>query len=194
MPIIIPLILKWLVSNWKLILIGAFVAWIGWLRWDNGHLKKEVQDLDLKISTLKAESKTLADNSAAITRKYDHTLADKHAVENKLAASETKRIKDEKKLDSIVVPNVAVSVFNGTDNASGTKATTETKPGDVSGAVGPSPIITPTNPDAPSNKTLADILVGSNENRNRLNMCVDTVHEWQHFWTDFSNAVTASGN
>lgn len=182
---------KWCLNNWKLVLVAAFAAWVGWLYWDNGHLHRKINDLNLTISKIKAQNSTLTSASAALTAEYSDQLSKKWDIQQKLAQSEAKRIQDEKILRNYRLPSVAVRVFNNTDSTSNSQTTTQAKQGNDGGTTSTSPTVT-SNPNEPSDKTLADLLVAANENRSRLLQCIDTVHEWQHFWIDFSNAVSAS--
>ena len=192
MPIVI-MILKWCMDNWKIVLIGLFVAWVGFLVLDNKHLKNEVADLELKIVTIKNQNKALESASAAISRKYDHTLADKWKSEEALKKSETERIRNEKILRDIRLPNTAVSVFNN-GNTGGQQAASGTQQGNDGGASGAGGTQEGAGSEGSqdSGLTLADLLVAARENRLRLQMCIDVVHTWQAFWLDFVGAVNAT--
>jgi hypothetical protein len=180
-----------LLGNWKLVLIGLFAAWVGWLYWDNGHLQRKVEDLSLQIATVKAENKQLTNASVAITRKYDGALVDTWAAKRKAASSEYQRIRYENAFNSISIPNSAVSVFN---NGSPDNQQTTTNPikRNDGGTVTPGTVGEADKSERgneASGLTLADLLVAARENRLRLEMCIDVIHQWQSFWTDFVNAV-----
>lgn len=193
MPLALTMILKWCMDNWKIVLIGLFVAWVGFLVFDNKHLKNEVADLELKIVTIKNQNKALESASAAISRKYDHQLSDKWKAEEALKKSETERIRNEKILRDIRLPNTAVSVFNN-GNTSGQQATTSTQQGNDGRASGTGGTQEGAGNEGSqdSGLTLADLLVAARENRLRLQMCIDVVHTWQAFWLDFVGAVNAT--
>jgi len=175
-----------LLKNWKLVLIGLFVGWIGWLYWDNGHLQHKVQDLTLEIANVRAQNETMANSSAAITRKYESSLKNKWDAEDRLSAANQERVKNAKILASISISNAAYSVLHGTNGTTKPQVAAGAKQGNDAASTTSSVVL---DPNAPSGKTMADLYGVYLENFNRVNKNADQVEEWQKFWIDYKNAV-----
>jgi hypothetical protein len=195
-----------LLGNWKLIAVGiaiiAFAIWIESMRLEIDHLKKENGELTLELATIKDKDEQLANASAAITRKYEQSLANEQHAQTLLAKATAERIRNEKILATIKLPDSAVQLFNDSTGTSNVSPTTKPVDGN-DGQAGASTGTESTKPQVPStdnqvtpapivNYTLQDMLLIANENNKNHWNCIKQVEDWQRFWKDFNAAVVST--
>jgi uncharacterized membrane-anchored protein YhcB (DUF1043 family) len=186
MGILVALAWTWIKSNWQLVAIGlaiaAVIGYITVLRLEVDHYKTKAGELELEISTAKAnqvqeeERQNLAFD--AQTKKYADSLRAKGDAIMKGYADVAAKIKAHEASKHIVLTPDVVELFNSTvgpePRASEAPRAKQEDDGKASALA----------------KTLNDLLEVSNENNANHQVCIEQVLEWQAFWKDYVNART----
>jgi hypothetical protein len=146
------------------------------------HYKSEAMTVKTEFAAYRSNAEAmqaaLKSSNEAITLKYKQSLIGQWQARDVAEKATTERIKADEELRSVKLSAHAVSVFNSTTTPVNQGASTPPAiPADVGG----------------TDATLADLLAQSAENNSNHWKCIDTVHEWQHFWTDYTTAVKAAG-
>lgn len=182
-------------ANWKwiavAIAVGGLLAYIQTIKLERDHYKKNYTVVTLKLETLVKDAKVredkLAADNEAITKKYQSTLKDANTLTTENARINAENIKNAQELASVRLSYNAVRLFN----ASKPSTTKDQKA---------SPTVSGNDGTATSvakalevkSQTLADLLQVVNENDANHQVCIDTVTQWQQFWTDYEQAVMES--
>lgn len=187
------LLLAFLKTNWLPILL-AVVALGLVTRYEvvvkeRDHYKDEVKVTQAEVKTLKQEiadnNKLAADKAKAaeaaaaeLTAKYKEASHQRdQAIEVNTKLTE-KQIAQDKELHRIKLSYNAIRLFNATKNMPTTSAQAPAaEPGHDSQA---------TTAGKTTSVTLADALIVVAHNDAKYKKCVETVEEWQNFWTDFT--------
>jgi hypothetical protein len=176
------ILLAILTKYWKWVLLGAIVSaavgYVGVLKFEVGHYKKEVVALQLerdKAVTLRNEQETLAKQRAnEITKAH----ADAAARENELIDQNNKLVKDKinanEELKRVKLSLNLVQLWNSSKQPQPTPAAAE------QGNVGKA--------DPAKTFDLSQLFTVSAENDANHLKCIKVVEEWQSFWSDYVKA------
>ena len=172
-------------ANWKWlvpVLAGILLAgYIGFLKVEISHYKKEVGTLQLTITTMERESvrKSEAYSNAAdaITAKYEDKLdAKQKELDKEKANALTERIKSNKELKSVRLSLELVQLWNQSKQTASNQAA-EAKPRNDANTAGTKTI------------TLGDLYLVSKENDENHIKCVTNLKKWQSFYSDLEATV-----
>lgn len=164
--------------------IAAVAIWIGILKAEvhhyQGEAEKNKQEYLVYKANAEAMQSVLKESNAAITLKYKQSLIDQYKALDAKNKAIKERIAADEASKHIVLPTSSVELFNSsTTNESTSQDTTTAKPSDVSGAS-----------TSEESYTLNELLIVSNDNNTNHTACIKQVHEWQHFWQDYTAGVS----
>jgi len=182
MPIAILAFLK---QFWLPITIGAcalgLLGYIKVLHVEINHYKAQAVKYEQQIKEADEDRKQLEANASEISKKYHESLANQFAVTSKAKVATQKRIANDQETARIVLSPNAVSLFNSSKPEADKQESPGAEPADVGGT-------------GTAEATLNQLLQISAENDANHRMCIATVHEWQHFWSDFTSSYGAVVN
>lgn len=172
-------------ANWKWlvpVLVGILLAgYIGFLKVEVGHYKKQVGELNLTIATMEREavrkSEAYSNASDAITAKYaDQLDAKQKELDKEKSNALAARIKANKELAAVRLSAESVRLFNDSKQSPSDQAA-PAKPGDAGKASGTAEV------------TLTDLFLVSKVNDENHLKCVKNLTKWQSFYSDLEQTV-----
>lgn len=184
-------ILMFLKANWIPIAIGvaclALMGYIKVLHLEIDHYKAKSVQMQLAIDAAAVKEKQLEVAAEQITIKYKESLANQFALQDAQGQVIHERIKKNAEANSTHISPDIVSLFNSSKPTLKLKDPAITKQGDVA-RTGPDPNDTGPPESGPQayEHTLAELLDVSAINDKNHAKCIDTVHEWQGFWRDYT--------
>jgi len=198
------LVLPFLKTWWKVILpIVLLLMALGYvkvLHMEIDHYKAKTVSMQLAIDAAAVKEEALEVAAAQITTKYHESLANQFKMQDAAGAAIHERIVKNEEANRHRISADIVSLFNDSkprlklkDPAAAVKgndarpATIEEDPRQVSGGA---ELLVEAPPQAYEH-TLAELLDVSAYNDNNHVKCIDTVREWQHFWTDYTENYKA---
>lgn len=169
-------------TYWKPIVIGlVVVAALGYvkaLHMEIDHYKSKVVQLEKEKALVQEKNNLLEHNATELSKKYARQLENKLLEEQKKAKLVQERIKKDEESKRINLSANVVELFNAGKPDDQPAPTTERKDD------------AKTSTDS---KTLNDLLSITATNDANHKECIETVLEWQNFWTDYSSGVKAIG-
>lgn len=163
------------------------LSYIGVLKVENASLRKDLAQETAEFELYKAErvasDVALKSSNAALTLQFKESLIAKNKAIEVAAGEIQKRIKSEKALSDVVLPLVAVELFNDGKAASGagSEEPPEAKRSDADSG------------EKVSAHTLADLLATVKVNETLQRYCAESLGEWQEFWKVFELGVIKAG-
>lgn len=182
---ILAVVRLFLGANWKWlvpVLAGILLAgYVGFLKVEVGHYKKQVGELNLTIATMEKESvrksEAYSNASDAITAKYaDQLDAKQKELDKEKSNALAERIKTNKELKSMRLSLELVQLWNQSKQGSGNQVA-PAQPGNDGKASGAQAV------------TLTDLFLVSKENDENHLKCVKNLEKWQNFYQDLEATV-----
>jgi len=185
---LVPIALQFLKANWIPIAIGvaclALLGYIKVLHLEIDHYKAKSVQMQLAIDAAATKEKQLEVAAEQISTKYHESLANQFKLQDAAGAAVHERITKNAEANSTHISSDIVSLFNSSKPTLVIKDPAATKQGNDARA---SPNTDDSEPATQAYEhTLAELLDVSASNDKNHAKCIDTVHEWQNFWTDYT--------
>jgi len=191
-------ILKFLKANWIPVAIGvaclALMGYIKVLHLEIEHYKAKEVKLQLAVDAANVKEKELEQAATQLTAKYHESLANQFKLQDAAGAAIHERIVKNAEANSTRISPDIIQLFNSSKPPTKLKDPAGAKQGNDARS-------TPIEEDpryssgyeAPLayEHTLAELLDVSAYNDGNHEKCIDTVHEWQKFWRDYTMAYKA---
>lgn len=167
------------------VIAALVLSYIGYLKIELSSARHDLATETAKYELYKAEAESthaaLKIAFDAMTLQFKESLVAKNKANEDKLVEVQKRIKSEKALADVLLPPVAVELFNAGKAAgeSGGKVAPEAKQGNA-------------NPGNPA-PTLADLLFTVKVNEMYQDKCVDALTAWQDWWRKFEDSVVKVG-
>ncbi len=169
------------------LLIAAALAYVGFLHIEINHYKSDRDKIQKEFTTYRINEESmqaaLKSSNSALTLEAKQQLIARLSADALKNAAIKERIMNDQAAKSIAIPADSIRVLN--DSASIGRDPTRATPtigaddGTTSG----------TSSDPQTGFTLQDVEGTVAENNAAAWVCVQTLREWQKFWTDFSANV-----
>lgn len=181
LALVVPFLKTWWKVILPVVLLMLALGYVKALHWQIDHYKEEVVALRSAIAEAERTEKELQDAAEVQTAKYKDSLRVR-AVEIELKAQDIiKEIKKDEASKRIALSRDVVRLFNDSKPKAGPEAVANPKPEDDGKA-------------ATNLTSLNDLLVVSSKNDANHQVCIDTVDEWQRFWTEYVANYKAVAN
>lgn len=177
-------------ANWKWIAvalaISSLVGYIEVIKLERNHYKKQYQDIQLQLDTVRKDSKAKQDqlqaDANAITSKYRSALTDANILTTENAKLNAQNIAKDKELTSVKLSLNAIRLFNASkstdkDSVANTEQGNDGTSASLAKAL------------EEKSQSLADLLQVVNINDANHLKCIATVEQWQKFWSDYAASV-----
>ncbi len=177
-------LLPFLGRNWKLIAVGiailALLAYVKVLHMERDHAVAKYEKEHAAFETYKANAvamhEAMKSSNAALTLQFKQAEIARNQAAETFRKTINERIKADEASKRIMLPPTSVQLFN---------STTTDEPD-----TGQSPSAHVVNDDAAEARlTLNDLLIISAENNANHLTCINTVRDWQQFWSQFVKNV-----
>jgi hypothetical protein len=203
MPIL-ALVLPFLKTWWKVllpvVLLVAALVYVKVLHMEIDHYKAKTVTMQLAIDAAAVKEKALEVAAQQLTIKYKESLANQFALQDAQGQVIHERIKKNVEANRNHISPAIVELFNASKPAlklkdpaatiKGNDAGTGTHQKD-SGQAGRPELLVDESPPQAYEHTLAELLDVSAYNDSNHAKCIATVHEWQHFWIDYTESYKA---
>ena len=181
-------ILKFLKANWIPVAIGvaclALMGYIKVLHLEIEHYKAKEVKLQLAVDAANVKEKELEQAATQLTAKYHESLANQFKLQDAAGAAIHERIVKNAEANSTRISPDIIQLFNSSKPPIKLKDPAGAKQGNDARA---SPNTDDSEPATQAYEhTLAELLDVSASNDKNHAKCIDTVHEWQNFWTDYT--------
>lgn len=154
---------------------------------ERDHYQTKSEQLQEQLSKIQTANAELERLNADTTKRFENALKSYDDLVKVNADNIEKRIKDEKLLASIKLPDVAVELFNqsvtGTSKGKATTPTPEGTPATAASA-GNSTGTDESKEGAVSASTLQDLLAVANRNNEKAKLCYERYNKWNAFWDE----------
>jgi hypothetical protein len=193
MPI---LLLGFLKQYWLPIAIGvaclALMGYVKVLHMEIDHYKAKAVTMQLAIDAAAVKEKQLEVAAAQITTKYHESLANQFKMQDAQGQAIHERITKNETAKHIVIPPDVLRLFNDSKPSLKLKdpATTVKRNDGRPSPVEEDPRFADDAPLAYEH-SLSELLDISAYNDGNHVKCIATVHEWQHFWIDYTETYKA---